>query len=399
MPPPGSVRDASHRGDERPALVDGPAEVLAQAQATETGHGVTMSHDGWRRTHGLTHLRNLTLEDGGTLLRGEDALAAFTPEDRAVARRPTDACPTTPACATRSGFTCTRRCAQASIDLGGTAVSLALPSGETWVFRHSCAAELSLKPSVYFDSRRLTPRATKQIVLSARMKGYGVVLGWSLARPIAFMPANRLPVVRPGPTTDPSKRPARAFARGPCPPCLPTPPALAPIRRALISVSDKTGLVDFAKALADRGVELLSTGGTAATLRDAGLTVTDVADVTGFPEMMDGRVKTLHPKVHGGLLALRDKPDHVAAMETHGIGAIDLLVVNLYPFEETVAGGADYATAIENIDIGGPAMIRAAAKNHAHVAVVVDPEDYGRSSRRSTPMTAARPTPCARRWR
>jgi phosphoribosylaminoimidazolecarboxamide formyltransferase/IMP cyclohydrolase len=158
---------------------------------------------------------------------------------------------------------------------------------------------------------------------------------------------------------------------------MPADPATAPIRRALISVSDKTGLVDFAKALADRGVELLSTGGTAAALRDTGLTVTDVADVTGFPEMMDGRVKTLHPKVHGGLLALRDDPNHVTAMEAHGIGAIDLLVVNLYPFEETVAKGADYATAIENIDIGGPAMIRAAAKNHAHVAVVVDPEDYG----------------------
>jgi phosphoribosylaminoimidazolecarboxamide formyltransferase/IMP cyclohydrolase len=149
-----------------------------------------------------------------------------------------------------------------------------------------------------------------------------------------------------------------------------------PLRRALISVSDKTGLVEFATALAARGVTLLSTGGTAAALRDAGLQVTDVSDVTGFPEMMDGRVKTLHPKIHGGLLALRDDADHVAAMEAHGIAPIDLLVVNLYPFEETVAGGADYATAIENIDIGGPAMIRAAAKNHAHVAVVTDPEDY-----------------------
>jgi phosphoribosylaminoimidazolecarboxamide formyltransferase/IMP cyclohydrolase len=162
-----------------------------------------------------------------------------------------------------------------------------------------------------------------------------------------------------------------------------TPPADVIIRRALISVSDKTGLVEaFAKALADRGVELLSTGGTATMLRDTGLQVTDVADVTGFPEMMDGRVKTLHPKVHGGLLALRDKAEHRAAMEEHGIGAIDLLVVNLYPFEETVAGGADYATAIENIDIGGPAMIRAAAKNHAHVAVIVDPADYTTADRR-----------------
>jgi len=151
---------------------------------------------------------------------------------------------------------------------------------------------------------------------------------------------------------------------------------LHPLRRALLSVSDKTGLVDLARALASRGVELLSTGGSARTLREAGLAVTDVAEITGFPEMMDGRVKTLHPRVHGGLLALRDNDDHLAAMETHGIGAIDLLVVNLYPFEETVAGGADYATAIENIDIGGPAMIRAAAKNHAFVTVVTDVEDY-----------------------
>ncbi|QIE41135.1 bifunctional phosphoribosylaminoimidazolecarboxamide formyltransferase/IMP cyclohydrolase [Rhodobacteraceae bacterium SC52] len=150
----------------------------------------------------------------------------------------------------------------------------------------------------------------------------------------------------------------------------------APLGTALISVSDKTGLTGFAADLAAKGVKLLSTGGTAKALRDAGLEVTDVADVTGFPEMMDGRVKTLHPAVHGGLLALRDNPEHVAAMQAHGIGAIDLLVVNLYPFESTVAAGADYDTCIENIDIGGPAMIRAAAKNHAHVAVVTDPEDY-----------------------
>ncbi len=149
-----------------------------------------------------------------------------------------------------------------------------------------------------------------------------------------------------------------------------------PLRRALLSVSDKTGLVALGQALAARGVELLSTGGTAKALREAGLTVRDVAEVTGFPEMMDGRVKTLHPMVHGGLLALRDNDDHVAAMTEHGIEAIDLLVVNLYPFEETVAKGADYDTCIENIDIGGPAMIRAAAKNHAFVNVVVDTEDY-----------------------
>ncbi|MCV2881923.1 bifunctional phosphoribosylaminoimidazolecarboxamide formyltransferase/IMP cyclohydrolase [Actibacterium sp. XHP0104] len=151
---------------------------------------------------------------------------------------------------------------------------------------------------------------------------------------------------------------------------------LVPLRRALISVSDKTGLIDFAKALDARGVELLSTGGTAKALRDAGLAVKDVSEITGFPEMMDGRVKTLHPKVHGGLLALRDNPEHVAAMDAHGIGAIDLLVVNLYPFEATVAKGAAYDDCIENIDIGGPAMIRAAAKNHGFVSVVVDVEDY-----------------------
>ncbi|MCB1406557.1 MAG: bifunctional phosphoribosylaminoimidazolecarboxamide formyltransferase/IMP cyclohydrolase [Rhodobacteraceae bacterium] len=151
---------------------------------------------------------------------------------------------------------------------------------------------------------------------------------------------------------------------------------LAPLKRALLSVSDKTGLIDLGRALAERGVDLVSTGGTAKALRDAGLSVRDVSELTGFPEMMDGRVKTLHPMVHGGLLALRDDAGHVASMTEHGIEAIDLLVVNLYPFEATVARGADYETTIENIDIGGPAMIRAAAKNHGFVSVVTDPEDY-----------------------
>ncbi|MEM7742300.1 MAG: bifunctional phosphoribosylaminoimidazolecarboxamide formyltransferase/IMP cyclohydrolase [Pseudomonadota bacterium] len=153
-------------------------------------------------------------------------------------------------------------------------------------------------------------------------------------------------------------------------------PDLVPVRRALISVSDKTELEEFGARLAAAGVALVSTGGTARALRAAGLEVTDVADITGFPEMMDGRVKTLHPMVHGGLLADRDDAGHLAAMAEHGIGPIDLLVVNLYPFEQTVAAGADYATCVENIDIGGPAMIRAASKNHAHVAVITDPEDY-----------------------
>ncbi|MBW3242248.1 bifunctional phosphoribosylaminoimidazolecarboxamide formyltransferase/IMP cyclohydrolase [Epibacterium sp. DP7N7-1] len=152
---------------------------------------------------------------------------------------------------------------------------------------------------------------------------------------------------------------------------------LHPVRRALLSVSDKTGLIELGKSLAERGVELLSTGGTAKALRDAGLAVRDVSDVTGFPEMMDGRVKTLHPMVHGGLLALRDNDAHVAAMTEHGIGEIDLLVVNLYPFEAALKRGAAYDEMIENIDIGGPAMIRAAAKNHAFVNTVVDVEDYG----------------------
>src|ERR1700742_2694478 len=151
---------------------------------------------------------------------------------------------------------------------------------------------------------------------------------------------------------------------------------LRPIRRALLSVSDKTGLIDFAKGLAAHGTMLISTGGTAKALRDAGLAVTDVSEITDFPEMMDGRVKTLHPMVHGGLLSLRDKPDHAAAMTEHNIAGIDLLVCTLSPFEATVARGADFETTIENIDIGGPAMTRSAAKNHEWVTVVVDVEDY-----------------------
>jgi phosphoribosylaminoimidazolecarboxamide formyltransferase/IMP cyclohydrolase len=148
------------------------------------------------------------------------------------------------------------------------------------------------------------------------------------------------------------------------------------IARALLSVSDKTGLAEFAHALRAQGVEIVSTGGTAKLLREAGIAVTEVADITGMPEMFDGRVKTLHPKIHGGLLAVRGDEAHEKALAEHAIPAIDLLAVNLYPFEQTVAGGADFATSIENIDIGGPALIRAAAKNHASVTVVVDPADY-----------------------
>src|SRR6202034_180614 len=160
---------------------------------------------------------------------------------------------------------------------------------------------------------------------------------------------------------------------------------MAKIQRALISVSDKTGLVPFAQILASQGVELISTGGTAKTLREAGLTVKDISEHTGFPEMLDGRVKTLHPKVHGGLLFIRGHAVHETAAKTHGITPIDLVVVNLYPFEQTVAKpGVSLHDAIENIDIGGPSMLRSAAKNHESVTVVVDPADYSEVARQIT---------------
>ena len=151
---------------------------------------------------------------------------------------------------------------------------------------------------------------------------------------------------------------------------------LVPVRRALISLSDKSGLEALAQGLKRHGVEIVSTGGTAGKLRESGADVRDISDLTGFPEMMDGRVKTLHPKVHGGLLGVRDNPEHAASMEEHSIAPIDLVVVNLYPFAETLAKGADRNTIIENIDIGGPSMVRSAAKNHADVAIVTDTEDY-----------------------
>jgi phosphoribosylaminoimidazolecarboxamide formyltransferase/IMP cyclohydrolase len=151
---------------------------------------------------------------------------------------------------------------------------------------------------------------------------------------------------------------------------------LVPVRRALISLSDKSGLEPLAQGLARHGVEIVSTGGTAAKLRELGAEVRDISDLTGFPEMMDGRVKTLHPKVHGGLLGVRDNPEHAAAMDEHDIAPIDLVVANLYPFLNTVMSGADRDTIIENIDIGGPSMVRSAAKNHAFVAIVTDPADY-----------------------
>jgi phosphoribosylaminoimidazolecarboxamide formyltransferase/IMP cyclohydrolase len=148
------------------------------------------------------------------------------------------------------------------------------------------------------------------------------------------------------------------------------------IRRALVSVSDKSGIQEFARALSEMGVEIVSTGGTARTLREAGIPVREISEMTGFPEMMDGRVKTLHPKIHAGILALRDNPAHLEQMARHGISPIDLVVVNLYPFEEAVRRDASFDEVVEQIDIGGPALVRAAAKNHAHVAVVVDPSDY-----------------------
>ena len=152
---------------------------------------------------------------------------------------------------------------------------------------------------------------------------------------------------------------------------------LIPIRTALLSVSDKTDLVPFARRLHDFGVKLVSTGGTKRALAEAGLPVTGVEEVTGFPEMMDGRVKTLHPKIHGGLLALRDKPDHAASLKEHEITPIDLVCVNLYPFERTVADpGVSLEDAIEQIDIGGPSMVRSSAKNHRFVTIVTDPKQY-----------------------
>ncbi len=148
------------------------------------------------------------------------------------------------------------------------------------------------------------------------------------------------------------------------------------IKRALISVTDKTGIAEFAKALYEMGVEIISTGGTARVIREAGISVIDVSEVTGFPEMLDGRVKTLHPKIHGGILAIRTNPTHMEQLSQHEIKPIDLVVVNLYAFEKTVAQGASLAEAIENIDIGGPTLLRAAAKNFRDVTVVVDPADY-----------------------
>jgi len=154
---------------------------------------------------------------------------------------------------------------------------------------------------------------------------------------------------------------------------------MARIVRAIVSVSDKTGVVEFARGLRERGVEILSTGGTARALQEAGVAVTEVSAYTGFPEMLDGRVKTLHPKIYGGILGLRDRPDHAAMMQAHGIEPIDLVAVNLYPFEQTVArAGCTVEEAVEQIDIGGPCMIRASAKNHRFVSVVVDPADYSR---------------------
>jgi len=148
------------------------------------------------------------------------------------------------------------------------------------------------------------------------------------------------------------------------------------IKRALISLSDKSGIIPFAKKLNDSGVSILSTGGTAKLLRDNGIDATEVSDYTGFPEMMDGRVKTLHPKIHGALLGLRDNPEHIEAMQKHGIIPIDMVVINLYPFQQTISRGCTLDEAIENIDIGGPAMLRSAAKNYKYVTVIIDPKDY-----------------------
>jgi len=169
------------------------------------------------------------------------------------------------------------------------------------------------------------------------------------------------------------------------------------IKRALISVSDKTGLAEFGRFLAGQGVEILSTGGSAKALAEAGVPVVEVASHTGFPEIMGGRVKTLHPKIHGGILARRDDDEHLAAMQAHGIGGIDMVVSNLYPFEATLASGADYDTCVENIDIGGPAMVRASAKNHDFVTIITDPTDYGAVQAEMTANGGAVSAPLRRR--
>ena len=276
-------------------------------------------------------------------------------------------------------------------------VMLVLPNRDVWTFE-ALDDKVELEDSVFLAGND-GPRRTAQIVIRQDSR-HAPSIRWS------FRPLDDVGLGDDGATQRPPRAgtaavvnggltplPGRGFPHvGPAPVSSPAKPCYAAgllpqdldlmtdhprrVTRALLSVSDKSGLIEFARALAGHGIDLVSTGGTAKAIAAAGLKVSDVSELTGFPEMMDGRVKTLHPKVHGGLLAIRDNAEHAQAMKAHGIAPIDLLVVNLYPFEATVDKGAGFEECIENIDIGGPAMIRAAAKNHDDVAVVVEAQDY-----------------------
>ena len=326
-------------------LVDGPAVVSVRQAQDATGQWLLATQDGYVASHGLLQERRLFVDARGQELRGEEILTVADARARTQFERR--------ATAGRLGFAARfhlHPAVKAELDAGRQLVTLTLPLGRgvdvprrrrrRWSWR---SRSTSTRPRRRRCRRRRWLSAPRWSSISARSPGR------SAASP------------RPLRT-----EPLRSSMS----------PDLVPIRRALISVSDKAGLVELAGTLAARGIELVSTGGTAQALRAAGLPVRDVAALTDFPEMLDGRVKTLHPMVHAGLLAVRDDPEHQAALEAYGIATIDLLVVNLYPFEATVAAGGDYAACVENIDIGGPAMLRAAAKNHAFVTVVTDVEDY-----------------------
>ena len=312
------------------------------------------AHDGYADRFGIIHERVLTLSGDGTRLDGEDVFL--------------DAGGGNQVRSTKDEFAIRfhlHPTVKATRLTDGHGVMLMLPNKDVWTFS-AHADRVELEDSVYLAGSE-GPRRTAQIVVHGHARTAARVQ-WSLQQTnVAAAPRRRF--VTP--------RCARRNRGCRCDSLVADmTDSLRRASRALISVSDKAGVVEFARALAGFGIGLVSTGGTRKTLSDAGLNVLDVSDLTGFPEMMDGRVKTLHPAVHGGLLAMRGNPAHAEAMRAHGIQPIDILVVNLYPFEETVARGANFADCIENIDIGGPAMIRAAAKNHDDVVVLVDAADY-----------------------
>ncbi len=294
------------------------------------------SHDGYVARYGLLHRRILIMRDDGSELRGEDMLVPQGARGSAARS------------VSRSG-SISGRVSTCGLSDDGMGAGLALPDGAYWQFRLAADEDADgdkgtwqVEESMWVDGNG-RPQPVQQLVIQGLTRRSGNSFSWLLKRMRQVTPMTAM---------------SRSSAR-----CCRYP--------------TRPGWSIWAMRWPRHGVELISTGGTAKALRDAGLTVRDVSDLTGFPEMMDGRVKTLHPKVHGGLLAVRDDPGHAAAMEEHGIGAIDLVVVNLYPFEATVAKGADRAEIIENIDIGGPSMVRSAAKNHRFVTIVTDPADYG----------------------